>query len=129
MRDQILPKAQLVTTAVAARILNLTPDGVRWLARTRQLPFEDTGTPQRLYRRSEVLRLASKRADARGQRREELLAEVRPQMVRAGLSPRQLRIRVVRGKVARGESVLRDPGVKVARSGAIDRESDKSTFR
>lgn len=93
---------QVVTTAVAARMLQITPDGVRWLARTHQLAFELTGSCQRVYRRSEILRVAQARTEARGRRRQELLADVRPHVLRAPLRPTQLRIRIVGRKVTSG---------------------------
>ncbi len=97
-RWSIAAASQLITTAVAARMLQMTPDGVRWLARTEQIAYEQTGSQQRVFRRSEVLRVAELRTKARGRTRAELLAEVRPKMLRAGLEPRQTRIKLVTTK-------------------------------
>jgi DNA-binding transcriptional MerR regulator len=43
----------------------LTVHGVRWLARTGQLPYEITGSGQRLFRRADVVRLVAQRATTR----------------------------------------------------------------
>jgi hypothetical protein len=54
-----------LTTADVARMVPLTVHGVRWLARTGQLPYEVTGSGQRLFRRADVLRLVAQRATTR----------------------------------------------------------------
>jgi excisionase family DNA binding protein len=109
MRDQSLasvprvsPAYQLMTTAGVARRLQITPDGVRYLARTGQLPFERTEGPLRVFRRSEVERVEKARAESRGQSRATRLAAVRPRMLQANLKPRQTRLRLVRAG-GRGE--------------------------
>lgn len=95
-RQWRVPQPVLVTTAVAARMLSVTARHLRRLARDGDLPFEPTPSGQRIFRRGDVLKVAKDRANARGQRREELLADVRPRMLRAGGEPRQTRLRVVR---------------------------------
>ena len=54
----------LLTTADAARVLDISPDGVRWLTRNGRLPAIRTRSGVRLYfnRDVELLR------DARGRR-------------------------------------------------------------
>jgi excisionase family DNA binding protein len=53
---------QILTVSEAARILILSPDGVRRLERVGQLPAHRTTTGVRLFMLSDVLRLAEKRA-------------------------------------------------------------------
>ena len=97
MRDQRAAGRQTrawLTTADAAEVLALTVHGVRWLARTGHLPYETTGSGQRLFRLADVLRLLEQRARAR-------LAPVPPAPAAGGGEPRQLalfgraRLRVV----------------------------------
>lgn len=47
-------KDDLLTVAEAARILQLTPDGVRHLANAGKLPCQTTQTGRRIFRRSDV---------------------------------------------------------------------------
>ena len=59
------------TVADAAKILDVTADGVRWLDRTGQLRSTRTLSGQRLFWRSDVLELRACRdasATARGKR-------------------------------------------------------------
>ena len=67
MTSAVASKArrQWLTTADAACVLERTVHGVRWLARTGQLPYESTGSGQRLFRLADVLRLVDQRARAR----------------------------------------------------------------
>jgi len=81
---------QWLTTADVARLLERTPDGVRWLARTGQLTYQQTHSGVRLFRRGTVRRFVQARAEARLQRRTERLAALRPQMLRVNCEPRQL---------------------------------------
>lgn len=85
-----------LTTRDAARLLAVTPRWVRGLARAEQLRYEQTRSGLFLFRECEVLLLVAQRAKRRGRRREELLATVRPQMVRAGVGPRQTRFTLLR---------------------------------
>lgn len=79
-----------LTTADVARMLSVTRRGVRWLARERRIAFEQTRAGQRLFRVGEVERLVLARAQERGLTRRQLLAYLRPRMLRVGLEPRQL---------------------------------------
>jgi DNA-binding transcriptional MerR regulator len=57
-----MPDTELVlTTADAAKLLDLTPDGVRWLERSGRLRSTRTASGQRLFTRAEVLRVRSER--------------------------------------------------------------------
>jgi hypothetical protein len=67
MRDQSVPERWL-TTADAARMLDLTADGVRWLARQGRLPYERTPAGQRLFLQADVLNAVQHRACARVRR-------------------------------------------------------------
>jgi prophage antirepressor-like protein len=97
MRDRILQHlGRWLTTSDVARMLGVTADGVRWLTNHDGLTCERTHSGQRLFSEREVLRVVEQRAKARIRSRQELLATVRPQMVRAGLAPRQARFRLVR---------------------------------
>lgn len=52
---------QRLTTRDAAKILGLSSDGVRYLERIGRLPAEFTQSRQRLFRLSDVNRLARQR--------------------------------------------------------------------
>jgi excisionase family DNA binding protein len=52
----------LMTTGEAARLLDLSPDGVRWIEREGRLPAQRTTNGQRLFRRGDVEALAAERA-------------------------------------------------------------------
>lgn len=54
----------LMTTGEAARLLALSPDGVRWLERGGRLPARRTTNGVRLFRRGDVEDLAAERARA-----------------------------------------------------------------
>jgi hypothetical protein len=54
-----------LTTADAGRLLQLTVEGVRWLARTKQLVGERAVSGQWFFREWDVVRLAERRAKAR----------------------------------------------------------------
>lgn len=88
--DSVIPNTHSwwFTTADAARALQLTTDGVRFLARTAQLACTTTPNGQRLYRQDDVLRLAERRTE---QRLRGLLS-VRPKMLRARGQPQQLNL-------------------------------------
>lgn len=95
--------SQLVTTADAARMLEVSAWTVRWFARQGYLPtYQTTKSGQRLFRKGEVERLSDQRREARfhgvrvlrprklgvpGQPRQLSLfaAGVRPKMARATL--------------------------------------------
>jgi hypothetical protein len=98
----------------AARMLNLTADGVRFLAREGRLVSERTVAGQWLFRAGDVQRLIERRA------RKRLLRVATARPMEPG-EPRQLalfggaRIRLV--SLRRHESTsLRDPEVEHARS-------------
>ena len=56
---------QWLTTADVARMLEVTRQGVQWLARTGALPYEATTSGQRLFREHDMLRVVARRATAR----------------------------------------------------------------
>jgi len=87
-----------LTTAGAARRLQLSTEGVRKLVRAGDLVCEWTQSGQRIFHPGEVDRLVVRRGVTRSRRRTELLAAVRPAMV-ACRAPRQTRFRLVRRKV------------------------------
>jgi hypothetical protein len=58
--------SQLVTTADAARMLEVSRWTVRWFARQRQLlVYQTTRSGQRLFRKGDVERLSDQRREAR----------------------------------------------------------------
>ena len=71
----------LLTTGDAARLLDVSASGVRWLEATGQLRGDRTLSGQRVFRVHEVMRLVAERARQRHPR----LATVRPRMARAQL--------------------------------------------
>lgn len=95
----------LLTTYDAARVLDLTPEGVRYLVRQGQLPARKTINGRRLFRKHDVLELLRARGEQRIRRRRRILVAartasqirlplpppvptlyaVRPRMVKAGL--------------------------------------------
>lgn len=83
-----------LTTGDAARMLQVTRQGVRWMVADERLRCERTNTGQRLFQESDVLRLAAVRATARIQRRDARLMAIRVRMLRASLEPRQLALRL-----------------------------------
>jgi hypothetical protein len=89
MRNQILTE-QWLTTGDAARMLQLTREGVRWLVRQERLPCEWTHRGARLFRKGVIKRLVEARAEGRIKSRGERLAALRPRMLRVDLEPRQL---------------------------------------
>jgi hypothetical protein len=96
MRARILAsESRWLTTSGAARMLQISTEGVRGLVRAEELVCEWTESGQRLFQRSEVCRCLLQRAKSRIRSRQELLAAVRPQMLRVG-EPRQARFRLVR---------------------------------
>jgi hypothetical protein len=114
------PDRVWMTTADVARVLELTGDGVRWLARTKRLSAERAISGQWLFRRADVRRFVLQRADERSRTREGHLRAVRVSMLKAPHEPRQLslfgaRLRLVRSQ-GPGEGSLRDPEVKASRS-------------
>jgi hypothetical protein len=79
------------TTETVALALQVTPDGVRWLARQGRITFTPTPSGQRLFRPRDVRQLVIERArhraeehQARTERRRKAarLATVRPKMMR-----------------------------------------------
>jgi hypothetical protein len=81
-----VPSSQWLTTGGVARLLERSPWHVRWLARTGRLACERTACGQYLFRKSDVRRLMTHRAEAR-------LRGVyigRPKMLRVSGEPRQL---------------------------------------
>jgi hypothetical protein len=75
--------ASWLTTGGAAKLLQMTRYGVHHLARTRQLPHEQTFSGQLLFRYGAVMKLVEQRAAARLQRRSQLLTAVRTRMLKA----------------------------------------------
>ena len=104
----ILPKRCWLTTADAARMLQVTVYGVRWLAQSRHLAGERTLSGQWIFRSEDVERAMVQRGRWRVQRRSERLRDVRIQMLKAGLGPRQLAL----FRRADGERSLLDRAVK-----------------
>lgn len=102
------PEAQWLTTADAARMLQVSDRGVRWLAQRGGLRFEATESGQRLFRYGDVARLVEQRAHAR-------LVGLMPQRM-PDEGPRQLslfgkaRLRLV--DVDTSETSLPDPEAK-----------------
>lgn len=85
-----------LTTADAARMLERTTRGVRWLADQAHLPCVRTQSRQRLFHKSTILRLVQQRADARFRG----VKVLRPRKVGVPGEPRQLalfgpRLRIV----------------------------------
>ncbi len=56
----------LMTTSEAARVLDLSPDAVRWLEREGRLPAQRTTNGYRLFRRRDVEQYAAIRAARKG---------------------------------------------------------------
>lgn len=81
---------RLLTTIDVARMLGITARGVRWLASEHRLTCERTRRGQALYRPVDIVRVVLQRAQARTWSRRQLLADLRPRMLRVGLDPRQL---------------------------------------
>jgi hypothetical protein len=79
-----------LTTGTAARMLERTREGVRYLVRTGQLTCEWTESGTRLFRKGAVRKLCERRAEERSRSREALLQAVRPRMLRVGIEPQQL---------------------------------------
>jgi excisionase family DNA binding protein len=59
----------LMTSVDAGRILGISVDMVRLLARNGRLPFMSTVRGVRLFRRADVEQLAKQRADSKGEAR------------------------------------------------------------
>jgi len=118
-----------LTTADVARLLNVTPQWVRWLARQGDLPCEITEAGQRIYRRADVRRVLIARVEAEARSGPAKLRVVRVRMLKAGLEPRQPSLFGPRLKLVRwtGESErsLSDAKVKAARSGLKSIEAEK----
>jgi len=103
-----------VTTSTAAKVLGVTPRGVRWLAREQRLPCNRTPSGQWLFWRLALIQILKERATSHMQSRQEFLATVRPQMLRV-VEPRQARFRLV-GRQRESERSLPEAEVKGARS-------------
>lgn len=88
-------EAPWLTTSGAARVLQLSTEGVRALVRAKELACQWTESGQRIFERKEVERCHVARGRARARHPRHLLADVRPRMLQAGLEPRQARLRVV----------------------------------
>lgn len=87
----------LLTTGDVARLLGVTPNGVRWLERTGQIRCQRTLGGRRLFHPREVEALVV----ARARRRHPLLVDVRPRMARAALGQLTLPLRLDRRKQAK----------------------------
>jgi len=55
---------QLLTTLAVSRLLNVSPDMVRYLTRRRKLPAQYTTSGQRLFRLKDVEKFARARREA-----------------------------------------------------------------
>lgn len=75
----------LLTMDDAARLVGITRQGMRKLARARALPNERTLGGQYLFRYSDVDTLVVRRAQARARQRHPMLLVVRPRMAKAQL--------------------------------------------
>lgn len=121
-----------LTTADVARLLNVTPQWVRWLARHGELSCEITEAGQRIFHRSTVRHVLIARAEAEARSRPAQLKAVRVQMLKAGLEPRQPSLFGPRLKLVRwtggSERSLSDAKVKGARSGVKVIGSEKGSF-
>jgi DNA-binding transcriptional MerR regulator len=120
-RDRILaesPRCLWMTTAVVAKRLDVTRQWVNALARQGDLPFERTESGQRMYRRSDVRRVAQAREDARARTRPMQLRIVRRRMLKTPLKPRQMDLFRPRLQVVRGERS--DPHAEVKRTKSFD---------
>ena len=76
----------LLTTADAARMLEISRWSVRWLAREGQLSYQRTRSGVRLFWEGEVQRLVARRAAARLRR----VTAFRPKLLTFSGQPRQL---------------------------------------
>src|SRR5947209_14530060 len=81
---------QFLTTGEVARLLQVTPNGVRWLVRDARLACTRTHSGVRLFHPETVMQVMNERAKARIRSRAERLAALRPRMLRVDLEPRQL---------------------------------------
>jgi excisionase family DNA binding protein len=79
-----------LTTGDTARLLQVTTRGVRWLAATKRLTAERTGSGQWLFRSDDVERAMLHRGRGRLLPRAERLRAVRLHMLKVGIEPRQL---------------------------------------
>jgi len=110
---KVPPSGEWVTTSTAAKVLGVTPRGVRWLAREQRLPCNRTPSGQWLFWRLALIQILKERAKAHMQSRQEFLATVRPQMLRV-VEPRQARFRL--GRQGEGERSLPEAAVKGTQS-------------
>lgn len=76
-------REKLMTTRDAARLLQISRQGVRKLVLLQQLPYEQTMSGQLLFRYGQVMKAVTERAASRVQRRGALLAAVRVRMLKA----------------------------------------------
>jgi Helix-turn-helix domain len=79
----ILAEQRLLTTGDAARLLQVSRQGVHKLVRVGQLPHEETVSGQLFFRYGLVMKAVAQRATARIQRRGTMLAAVRVRMLKA----------------------------------------------
>jgi hypothetical protein len=100
----------LLTTGDVARMLDLSANGVRWLAREGRLPFETTTAGHRIYRGSDVDVFAKQRMRARLRR-----VAARPRIA-GSREPRQLPLFGVTLQIVGGhekaKQALLDPTAK-----------------
>jgi len=108
MRDLSVADRCWLTTGDVARLLQVTPRGVRWLARAKRLTAERTRSGQWLFRQGDIERVMRQRGRDRMRTRGERLRDVRVQMLKVGLEPRQLSLWRGRG----GERARPDAEVK-----------------
>ncbi len=119
----------LLTTADAAKELQLSVWRVRQLAEQGDLPFDLTRSGQFIFKLKDVRGCRDQRADRDARPRDERLRLVRCQMLKAPLEPRQLDLlgrRMAHLVRDRGERALSDRRTKRADFGVECRESDRS---
>lgn len=119
-----------LTTLDVAKVLRVSTRWVRWLARMRELPCEETEGGQRLFRRADVERALLQRTFAAACSRPRQLMVLRVRMLKAGYEPRQMSLLPRRLQLVRGGGERSDPQaeVKGARSLGKRGESDTSGY-
>lgn len=112
-----------LTTRDVAKVLRVSTRWVRWLARMRELPCEDTESGQRLFRRADVERALLQRTFAAACSRPAQLMAIRVRMLKAGYEPRQLSLLPRRLKLVRGPGERSDPQAEVKARRSCERSN------